>query len=238
MRSFRFVDLFAGLGGFHLAARRLGGKCVFASEIDPELREAYEANLGLIPAGDIRQVSLRDIPQHDVLCAGFPCQPFSKAGEQKGWRDAIRGTVFFRVVEILQSHRPEHVILENVPHFIAHDGGNTYAKVKQALQSLGYELQHAKLSPHQFGIPQIRERIYMVGRLGGLAAFEWPRPTTDAKELSIQSVLDRNPPDAQPLGEQVLRCMDVWQEFLQTFPRDGKLPSFPIWSMEFQATYP
>jgi len=235
---FRFVDLFAGLGGFHLAARKLGGKCVFACEIDAELRGAYEVNYGLKPAGDIREVKIRDIPPHDLLCAGFPCQPFSKAGEQKGWRDAIRGTVFFRIVEILQSHKPRYVILENVPHFIAHDSGNTYAKVKQALESVGYEVRHAKLSPHQFGVPQIRERMYLAGRLGGLSAFEWPEPVAHAHELSIRSVLDKNPPDALPLGEQVLRCLEVWQEFLQTFPEDGKLPSFPIWSMEFRATYP
>lgn len=221
-----------------MAAAKLGGKCVFASEIEAGLRQAYEENFGLKPAGDIWEIEPREVPRHNLLCAGFPCQPFSKAGEQKGWRDAIRGTVFFSIVEMLRHHKPEYLILENVAHFVRHDRGNTYAKVKQALESLGYEVQHTQLSPHQFGVPQIRGRMYMVGRLGGLGAFEWPEPVKHANELSIRSVLDKNPPDAQPLGEQVVQCMNVWQDFLQTFPEDGKLPSFPIWSMEFRATYP
>ena len=160
----RFVDLFAGLGGFHLAARQLGGECVFASEINPKLRENYKANFGIEPTGDIKKVDAKDVPTHDLLCAGFPCQPFSKAGDQMGWEDAVRGTVFFNIVEILKHHQPKFVILENVAHFVRHDEGNTYARVRQSLESLGYEVKHAQLSPHKFGVPQIgrascRERV-------------------------------------------------------------------------------
>src|SRR5712671_4206398 len=102
----RFIDLFAGLGGFHLAASRLGGECVFASEIEEHLRDLYERNFCLRPAGDIRTVSVAEVPEHDLLCAGFPCQPFSKAGGQMGWADAVRGTVFWNIVEILRLRRP------------------------------------------------------------------------------------------------------------------------------------
>jgi len=234
----KFVDLFAGLGGFHLAARHVGGECVFASEIDPKLREVYKSNFGIAPAGDIRQIDPEDVPGHDLLCAGFPCQPFSKAGDQMGWRDAVRGTVFFNIVEILRKRQPEFVILENVAHFVRHDEGNTYARVKQSLESLGYEVRHAQLSPHKFGVPQIRERMYMVGRLGGLNGFRWPEPQTTGDELSIRDVLDENPPDAVGLSQQVTECLDTWQEFLGLFPKEEELPSFPIWSMEFKATYP
>ncbi len=234
----KFVDLFAGLGGFHLAAKQLGGKCVFASEINSKLRKTYKFNFGIEPAGDIKKIDSKDVPSHDLLCAGFPCQPFSKAGEQMGWRDAVRGTVFFNIVEILRHRQPKFVILENVAHFVRHDQGNTYAKVKQSLESLGYEVRHAQLSPHRFGVPQIRERMYMVGCLKGFNGFEWPKPESDGTELSIKDVLDSKPADAVGLSDQVISCLDTWQEFLQAFPEDEQLPSFPIWSMEFKATYP
>jgi len=234
----KFVDLFAGLGGFHLAVRQLGGECVFASEIEEKLRSNYESNFGIKPAGDIKQINPNEIPKHDLLCAGFPCQPFSKAGDQMGWNDAIRGTVFNNIVEILRIRKPKYVILENVAHFVRHDEGNTYAKVKMALEDLGYDVKHAQLSPHKFGVPQIRERMYMIGQLGGLNGFEWPKPQTNGSELSIKDVLDKNPKDAIGLSKQVTDCLKVWQEFIEQYPKDEQLPSFPIWSMEFKATYP
>ena len=238
MSGFRFVDLFAGLGGFHQAAAHLGGECVFASEIDEGLREVYQKNFGIKARGDIREVKPEEVLQHDLLCAGFPCQPFSKAGEQMGWDDAVRGTVFWNIVEILRLRRPRLVILENVAHFVRHDEGNTYQKVKQALESLGYAVDYHQFSPHQFGVPQIRERIYMVGCLGSLDGFNWPDVETETNDVSITSVLDKNPPDAGNLSKQVIQCLEVWQEFLEQFPKATKLPSFPIWGMEFKATYP
>ncbi len=237
-RSFQFADLFAGLGGFHLAAAKLGGCCVFASEIDETLRGFYRKNFGLQPKGDIREINPSTIPDHDLLCAGFPCQPFSKAGGQIGWSDTIRGTVFWDIVEVLRVRRPALLLLENVAHFVRHDSGNTYQRVREALEKLGYTVDYRQLSPHQFAVPQIRERTYMVGCLGSLNGFEWPMPESGAFDVSIDQVLDKNPADANPLGDQVVRCLDVWQEFLELFPLQAKLPSFPIWSMEFGATYP
>ncbi len=237
-RAFRFVDLFAGLGGFHLAANHLGGQCVFACEINERLHTTYQLNFGIETAGDIRQVNPKSVTEHELLCAGFPCQPFSKAGEQMGWNDAVRGTVFWNIIEILKYRRPPLVILENVAHFVRHDSGNTYQKVRRALESLGYAVEYKQFSPHQFGIPQIRERIYMVGSKSSLKGFEWPETETSLADVSVQSVLEKNPPDAKQLSPQVLRCIEVWQEFLDLFPPDTKLPSFPIWSMEFRATYP
>ena len=234
----RFIDLFAGLGGFHLAAEQLGGECVFASEINPVLQTTYQSNFGVKPFGDIKNADSKNIPEHDLLCAGFPCQPFSKAGEQMGWKDAVRGTVFFKIVEILQKRRPKFVILENVAHFVKHDEGNTYARVKESLESLGYEVQHAQLSPHKFGVPQIRERMYMIGSLSGLDGFEWPSTQTVETELSVRDILDKNPSNAVKLTDQVVDCLKVWQEFIQKYPKGESLPSFPIWSMEFKASYP
>ncbi len=234
----RFVDLFAGLGGFHLAMQSLGGECVCACEIQDPLRELYKANYGVMPVGDIKEVGECDVPEHDLLCAGFPCQPFSKAGVQAGLRDRDRGSVFFDIVRILKARKPEYLILENVAHFVKHDRGNTYVLVKQSLEDLGYSIDYRKYSPHQFGVPQIRERMYLVGRRSSLGSFMWPEVSDDTSKLSLRDVLDNDPSDARVISSQVESCLHVWQEFLECIPHDAKLPSFPIWSMEFKATYP
>jgi DNA (cytosine-5)-methyltransferase 1 len=236
----RFADLFAGLGGFHLALKDLGHECVFASEIDRDLQSTYFDNFDVIPRGDIRLVGLGEIPQHEILCAGFPCQPFSKAGDQRGLDHPEWGNLFGWVLRILDHHRPRFFILENVPNLGRHNKGHTWASMEAQLRALGYQVDNHLLSPHRFGIPQIRERLFIVGELGvnGLERFEWPVQTLGTPEPSLKSVLDIRPPDARRLTRQARRCLDVWQDFLRRLPGDAKLPSFPIWSMEFGATYP
>ena len=234
----RFVDLFAGLGGFHLALRRLGHECVFASELDSTLQEVYLRNFGMLAYGDIRQVDISSVPDHDVLCAGFPCQPFSKAGYQDGLWDPVDGTLFKDIVHIVRERQPEYLILENVPHLERHNNGETWAIIQAAIEAEGYDLDTRRYSPHQFGIPQIRDRLYIVGQRGSLSGFTWPTPPNPRPVSSIRSVLDTNPCDAHSIPKQVERCISVWQEFLDSFPQGSKLPSFPIWSMEFGATYP
>lgn len=233
----RFIDLFAGLGGFHLALRRLGHECVFASEINPELADVYERNFGVRPVGDIRKVELQDIPSHDVLCAGFPCQPFSKAGDQKGLQCPQWGDLIDYVVRILDYHKPSCFIIENVPNLVRHDDGKTWTEIKQKLCGTGYDVDDSQYSPHDFGIPQIRKRAFIVGKRSSLHGFEWPKPT-DTGEISIRKVLDRSPPDAKPLPQPFVEYLEVWQDFLDRFPENEELPSFPIWAMEFGATYP
>jgi DNA (cytosine-5)-methyltransferase 1 len=233
-----FVDLFAGLGGFHLAARRLGVECLFASEIDEGLRDLYKKNFGMEPSGDIRGLNVEDVPRHDLLCAGFPCQAFSKAGDQAGFSDIERGSVVYNMLAIVRHHHPRYVLLENVAHFVAHDKGHTFEHVERDLQSMGYATSHAKLSPHQFGVPQIRDRMFMVASRRGLKKFKWPESWTDESKLSIKSVLDSNPTDTRVLSPELVSCIDTWQEFLDLYPKGKKLPSDPIWSMEFGATYP
>lgn len=232
----RFIDLFAGLGGFHLALSHLGHECVFASELDSRLRDLYERNFGMRPAGDIRDVSVTDIPVHDILCAGFPCQPFSKAGDQSGLTDPKSGDLFFHIMRIVRYHRPRFILLENVPNLERHNKGRTWEQLAAELRGEGYDIVAKKLSPHRFGIPQIRERIFIAGSREGLAGFRWPSETHTT--TSIKSVLDESPPDAKPLPPQVIACIAVWQDFLNRFPKDEDLPSFPIWAMEFGATYP
>ncbi len=233
----RFIDLFAGLGGFHLALNRLGADCVFASEIDPSLRELYEANFGMRPAGDILSVPISDIPPHDILCAGSPCQPFSKAGEQQGLECPKWGSLLSHVLRIARARKPQFLLLENVPNLKRHNSGETWADLERQFQEAGYEITSAYLSPHQFGIPQIRERVFIVGSRNGLSSFQWPVPPKDVAP-DLNSILDKNPKDARPLTPPVLSCLDVWQKFIKKYPAKIELPSFPIWSMEFGATYP
>lgn len=237
-KNFRFVDLFAGLGGFHLALERLGGTCVYAAEWKENLRDLYETNFGIRPAGDITQVVPKSVPDHDVLTAGFPCQPFSKAGEQLGFECTKQGGLFFNVEDILRQKKPAYFVLENVPNLLKHDEGKTWKKIQKilGLDGLGYHIAATKLSPHNFGIPQIRERVYIVGSLKPLTSFSWPETTT--VETSIDSVLDDHPADAKKLSSRVRACLDVWDAFLNACPKNVTLPSFPLWSMEWGATYP
>lgn len=233
----KFVDLFAGLGGFNLALTALGHRCVFASEIDDNLRELYQRNHGLLPMGDIKSIKAREVPEHDILCGGFPCQPFSKAGEQNGFSDEKSGDLFYHIVKILRLRRPSYVILENVANFEKHDEGRTWRVARKILEELNYKVDIKKLSPHWFGIPQIRERVFIVASQKGLEHFKWPEREQD-NNLSINSVLDSYPTEARALPEQVVNAIAVWQNFIDLYPTELHLPSFPIWSMEFGATYP
>ena len=233
----KFVDLFAGLGGFHIALHRLGHECVFACEIEEDLQATYKNNFGLQPAGDIRHIDVDSIPAHNILCAGFPCQPFSKAGDQDGLKCPRWGDLFKFVVRILRQKQPRYFILENVPNLTRHNNGKTWRRMKGRLKAVGYDVDEKRYSPHQFGVPQIRDRVYVVGRLASLGGFIWP--IADNKSpTSILSALEDNPKDARLLPEQVVKCLQVWQKFLSKFPKTEELPSFPIWSMEFGATYP
>ena len=233
---FKFVDLFAGLGGFHQALTRIGGEAVFAAEWIPDLQMLYERNYGIRPEGDLTLVPPEAVPDHDVLTAGFPCQPFSKAGEQLGFEHTEQGQLFFTVAKILRAKRPSHFILENVPNILRHRRGATIETIRNTLETMGYSVDIARFSPHQFGIPQIRDRVYIVGSLQGLGSFDWPVPT--GQKTSVVDVLEKEPKDARPLSADALACLEVWNAFLSATPSDLDLPSFPLWTMEWGATYP
>lgn len=156
-----FIDLFAGLGGFRLALESLGAKCVYSNEWDKPAQEVYAMNFGETPEGDITKVDEKTIPNHDILCAGFPCQAFSISGKQLGFEDS-RGTLFFDVARIVKEKRPRVVFMENVKNFASHDNGKTIAVVKATMEELGYSFNYAVLNSVDYGIPQKRERVYMV----------------------------------------------------------------------------
>jgi len=232
----KFIDLFAGLGGFHQALVQRGAECVFVSESNMDLSDIYKKNFGIRPHGDIRSVDLSTIPNHDFLCAGFPCQPFSKAGDQKGLECPQWGNLFDSIVDILKLKQPRYFIIENVPNLIKHKGGETWKTICSRLRE-DYDIDFAKLSPHMFGIPQKRERIFIVGDRKGLNGFKWPLPDKLPK-ISVRSILDANPENAHSLNENHITYLETWQEFIATFPAKEDLPTFPIWAMEFGANYP
>ena len=184
---FKFIDLFAGIGGIRIPFDELGGECVFSSEIDKFARETYNANFGHYPSGDIESIEPEEIPEHDLLLAGFPCQPFSQAGLGKGFSDS-RGTLFFRIEKILKHHRPKVVLLENVKRLRTHDKGNTFRVIKDRLEDLGYTVSAQVLSGKEFGVPQNRERIYIIGLRNG-ETFEFPNPTN--KETKVGNILQK-----------------------------------------------
>lgn len=235
--TLRFIDLFAGLGGFHQALTQLGHECVFASELDPELAALYEKNFGVKPKGDIR-TAYAEVPPHDVLCAGFPCQPFSKAGDQLGFDCPQWGDLFDYVVKIIEAHEPRFLIIENVPNLLRHDGGRTWIRVRDRLSSLGYDIDSHKLSPHMFGVPQTRDRAIIVGARAGLDRFSWPEPSHNDGQINIRDILDTKPAGARALPAHFVAYIEAWQALLDALPQDEQLPSFPIWAMEFGATYP
>ena len=185
--KFTYIDLFAGIGGFHCAANALGGKCVFASEIDSEAKKAYEANYGITPYGDITQVDAQDIPNHDLLFAGFPCQPFSIIGNRLGFDD-IRGTLFFEIARILEKKAPPMFVLENVKQLSTHNKGRTLATILKKLKDLGYKVHWKVLNALDYGLPQKRERTLIVGFKNHSVVFEFPKKQ---KMKPLKDLLER-----------------------------------------------
>lgn len=185
---FKFIDLFAGIGGIRLGFEEIGGTCVFSSEWDKFSQQTYEANFSEKPCGDITKIDEKAIPNFDILLAGFPCQPFSNAGLKKGFLDT-RGTLFFEIIRILKYHKPKVVFLENVKGFKNHDKGNTFKVVKANLEELGYKVYAQILNAKDFGVPQNRERIYIIGFLNDLS-FNFPEPPK--YKVKVGDILDEN----------------------------------------------
>lgn len=172
-----FIDLFAGLGGFRIALESLGAECVYSNEWDKHAQDVYYTNFGDFPEGDITQVDEKTVPDHDILCAGFPCQAFSISGKQQGLEDS-RGTLFFDVARIVKEKTPKIVFMENVKNFATHDGGKTLEVVRSTMEELGYTFNYKVLNAVHYGVPQKRERIYMVCFRNDLKIthFDYPEP--------------------------------------------------------------
>lgn len=177
LKGYSFIDLFAGLGGFRVALESLGAHCVYSNEWDKSAQEVYADNFGDTPDGDITKVDENAIPDHDILCAGFPCQAFSISGKQRGFDDS-RGTLFFDVARIVKAKKPKIVFMENVKNFASHDNGRTLEVVRNTMENLGYTFNRKVLSAVDYGVPQKRERIYMVcfRKDLNIKNFSYPKP--------------------------------------------------------------
>jgi DNA (cytosine-5)-methyltransferase 1 len=237
--SFTFVDLFCGIGGFHLALADMGGKCVFASDSDAKCRETYEANYRMKVAGDITKISVDDIPDHHLLCGGFPCQSFSKAGFQKGFDDD-RGNLFFSICKIVEAKKPAYLLLENVRNLATHDAGNTWKVIRESLDALGYVTYDKPviLNVLHFNIPQNRERVIIMCKrkdLGDMPPL--PPIPTNPKRLLTASVADFIR-DSESTEHEMGRITGklatvelVWDAFVRLMVDSGtRIPRFPIWT--------
>ena len=190
MREIRYIDLFSGIGGFRLGLDSLGMKCVFSSDIDYYARKTYLANYGEEPKGDISKISTADIPDHDVLCAGFPCQPFSISGLKQGFEDT-RGTLFFEILRILRDKKPEVLFLENVKNLLYHDNGNTFRVMVTCLEDLGYRVSYKLLNAKNYGLAQNRERVIIIGILNTKNNyFDFSSVTNNCSKKTINDILE------------------------------------------------
>jgi len=186
-----FIDLFAGIGGFRIALNRYGLDCVFSSEWDKHAQQTYSLNFGELPHGDITKIANENIPNHDCLCAGFPCQAFSISGKQGGFNDT-RGTLFFEIARIVKSKQPKVLFLENVKNLEKHDSGKTLMTIKNIINDLGYSCYSKVLNSGYFGVPQHRERLYIVCIRNdiGIKQFEFPNPTYE--DVNLKDIIEND----------------------------------------------
>jgi DNA (cytosine-5)-methyltransferase 1 len=249
--KFTFIDLFSGIGGFHLAASQLGGKCVFASEIDEKARQTYQINfLKHNPelfysgnfAGDITKIDEKNIPDFDFLFAGFPCQPFSKGGQRKGFED-IRGTLFFDVARIVKQHNPNYILLENVQNLVTHDSGETFKTILNTLNNLGYATNETPLilSPDDFGIPAIRKRIFIPAIKKSLIkqnsfSLNFLNDFNKNSYADIYSIVKNEKVNKKYyISNYEKKVLEMWNEFYLNI--DLKIIGFPIWADDFKSNY-
>lgn len=238
--KFTFIDLFAGIGGFHIAMENCGGKCVFASEIDSLAVEIYKENYGIVPHGDITTLDPKIVPEHDVLCAGFPCQPFSKAGFQKGFDDE-RGNLFFSIKHIIEEQQkkesggPKIILLENVKNLKTHDHGNTWITIKKILKSLNYNVIDTPItiSPNDVGVPQLRDRIVILAVkdivYNEVISLEFSKKSRNT--LKPSQILEENLSDFEldtfGISDYETKLLDTWDDFIKAV--GIQTIGFPIW---------
>ena len=240
--SLRFIDLFCGIGGFHQALNKLGFNCVFASDIDENCRKTYKNNYNLQPEGDITKIEIDKIPKFDILCGGFPCQPFSKAGFQKGFNDT-RGNLFFNICKIIEVHKPMYLILENVRNLASHDNGNTWKVIRKSIKDLGYHTydEPVLLNVLHFNIPQNRERVVIMCKRMDLGELpELPEIDKNPKKnltSFVKDIIDENINGVKLTGKMKDVHL-IWDNFIKIFNKNNiDIPKFPIWTDWWDNTF-
>jgi DNA (cytosine-5)-methyltransferase 1 len=242
LKGLKFIDLFCGIGGFHLALSDLGAECVLACDIDKHCREVYQKNFKMEPKSDIKELKTADIPAFDILCGGFPCQAFSHAGAQGGFEDT-RGTLFREICRILRDCKPKYFLLENVKNLKGHDEGRTIKVIYENLKQAGYTTHEEPivLSPHMLGIPQHRERVFLLGIRNDLVGDKKinPFPSLPSKKTDIGTILEPETV-AYPglsLNGSDERVISIWNQFVLHFKEEKvKLPTFPLWTEVWDTT--
>ena len=233
--SFKFIDLFCGIGGFHQALSKIGGKCVFASDIDPNCRRVYEKNYKMKTSGDITEVKIESIPSFDVLCGGFPCQSFSKAGQRKGFDDK-RGNLFFNICDIVAYHKPKYLLLENVKNLSSHDNGNTWKTIREHIDNLGYDtyMEPVVLNVLHFNVPQNRERVIIMCKRKDLGSMKSLPHIDKQPKLSLTNTLDtviNHNNNLSELDNKMQIVERVWNKFVKILVTNNiQVPKFPIWT--------
>lgn len=232
-----FIDLFAGLGGFHKGFANNGYKCVFACEIDNNLRNLYEKNHNILPHGDITEIDAKDIPYHNIICAGFPCQPFSLAGKRKGSQCPTSGRLIDHVVRIANYHHPKYIILENVPNVLTISNGEFWQYLKKSFEEINYKVYHKIISPIDIGIPQNRKRVFIICVRNDidLGYFKWPEHQ-NIQSCHLMNVLDNSSEDRK-LEPKKIQLLEHWQILLNRIDIQS-LSNTSIVAPEFGATYP
>jgi DNA (cytosine-5)-methyltransferase 1 len=242
--NLKYIDLFCGIGGFHLAMSSFGHQCILACDIDKDCMKVYEDNFDMKPFNDITSIDEKKLEDFDVLCGGFPCQAFSHSGKQKGFEDT-RGTLFYDICRILEAKQPKYFILENVKNLKTHNKGNTWATIYQSLTDLGYETYQKPiiLSPHHIGVPQNRERVFIVGVRKDLGCLS-PFPVFEQKSCDAKSILQEDDEISTQVMEHVrmkstdIEVINIWNEVVQHFAESqGKLPGFPLWTDDWDSIY-
>ncbi len=239
-KKMKFIDLFCGIGGFHTALTNLGHKCVFASDSDKFCREVYEMNYGIKPNDDVKKIDPEKLEDFDILCAGFPCQPFSNAGKKKTFNDN-RGLLFDEIIRIVKVKKPKFLFLENVKHILKVSNGNVIKYIKEKLDENGYTLQLLNMSPHKYGVPQQRERIYFICIRKDIYKNQdvtLIHPEINIDDIVFEDYLDKKEiiDEKYFLKDDVLKSLEVWEEMIKLFEVDEKI-SPTIMANEFYKNY-
>ena len=251
-KNFTFIDLFAGIGGFRLAMRNISkeSKCLYASEINNEAAKTYELNFNQKPLGDIRNINpkLLKLKSPDVVCGGFPCQTFSKGGNQAGFKDS-RGTLFREIIRIIDSYefaeKPKILVLENVQNLISHDSGNTWKTIYHEITEAGYNVVEKPIvvAPKDVGVPQLRNRAIILAIrkdiYNGVIDINIARNPQNTIPITtiIDSNIDSKEKKKNQLSVEQLKVLECWNEFINIIPIENRIIGFPIWSDEFDKTY-
>lgn len=188
LKNMKFIDLFCGIGGFHLALESFGAECVFASDIDKQAINIYEKNFRIKVSGDITKIKPQDIPEHDIICAGFPCQPFSISGKKQGFNDP-NGLLYKQIIRIAKYHHPKLIIMENVKNLESHNKGETLKKILQDFDKAGYVIKNKVLNASDFGIPQARKRLYIVAFRNDIESSQFKFPDGDSRNVKLKDIL-------------------------------------------------